>query len=214
MDGHFLSWRLVKDDYWDVYTGNTFHCTPGAVISMERYRVDSDPDQTCSSGIHIAAFGYLDNYGFDDSGRRCMLVKTSPEHVVAVPTDYSNRKMRVCQTLILREVDKALVPALFGRDDHVADNNGYVEEDKEFTVAEFFDDEAAEAELEEEVEAEQLQLPKIPRQPRKKVTRLPPYYVEHDGQGWAVFNRKTGNLRKTLPSREKAREYARKLNRR
>ena len=71
-----------------------------------------------------------------------MLVKTSPEHVVAVPTDYSNRKMRVCQTIILREVDKALVPALFGRDDHVADNNGFVEEDKEFTVAEFFDDEA------------------------------------------------------------------------
>ena len=134
MDGHFLSWRLVKDDYWDVYTGNTFHCTPGTVISMERYRVDSDPDATCSAGIHIAAFGYLDSYGFDDSGRRCMLVKTSPEHVVAVPTDYSNRKMRVCQTLILREVDKALVPALFGRDDHVADNNGYVEEDKEFSL--------------------------------------------------------------------------------
>ena len=107
------------------------------------------------------------------------------------------------------------MPALFGRDDHVADNNGYVEEDKEYSfeleagVVALFDPSWDEELVEDEEEVRQAAA-----QTQEKVTHLPPYYVEHDGHGWAVFNRKTGNIRKTLPSREKAREATRKLNRR
>lgn len=202
-DGHFLAWRLVKDDYWDAHTGNTFECKPGTVIKMDRDHCDPDPHQTCSSGIHIAAFGYLGNYGLRSNDRRCMLVKTNPEHVVAVPTDYSNQKLRCCETLILREVEKSLVPALFYEFDHVTDVNGFTEDEKDY-----------EAPVTEEIdEVEETHYPaKRKSKKAKKVTHLPPYYVENEGKGWAVYNRKTGKLRKKLPSREKAREYARKLN--
>jgi hypothetical protein len=87
-DGHFLAWRLVKDDYWDIYTGTTFHCVSGAVLQMPRGACNPNPEETCSAGIHVAAFGYLDSYGFNDSGRRCMLTK------VILPGQLSRRDLR------------------------------------------------------------------------------------------------------------------------
>jgi hypothetical protein len=137
-DGHFLAWRLVKDDYWDIYTGNTFHCVSGALLQMPREACNPNPEETCSAGIHVAAFGYLDSYGFDHSGRRCMLTKVNPASVVAVPVDYNNQKLRVCEALILREVAKEYVPALFGRDDHIVTEDGWIE-DETYPVAEWRD---------------------------------------------------------------------------
>ena len=128
-DGYFLGWRLVKEDYWDIHTGTTFENKPGAVLEMDRFRCDPDPEQTCSSGIHVAAFSYLDNYGFGHEGKRCMLVKVNPADVVAVPTDYGNAKLRTSKIEVLREVAKDLVPALFGRDEHVTSEHGYVEDE-------------------------------------------------------------------------------------
>jgi hypothetical protein len=139
-DGYFLAWRLVREDYWDIKTGSTFHCTEGVTIAMPREECDNNPHQTCSSGIHVAAFGYLGSYGFDNTGRRCMLVKVNPEHVVAVPTDYSHQKLRACEVMILREVEKSKVPALFGRDDHVANEQGWVEDEGEGDELELNDD--------------------------------------------------------------------------
>ena len=48
---------------------------------------------------------------------------------VAVPTDYGNAKLRTCKIEVLREVAKDLVPALFGRDEHVTSEHGYVEDE-------------------------------------------------------------------------------------
>jgi hypothetical protein len=207
-DGHFLSWRLVKEDYWDINTGNTFQNTPGAVLQMPRENCDPDPHQTCSRGIHIAAFGYLGSYGFFQDGNRCMLVKTNPEHVVAVPADYSNQKLRTCETLILREVEKSLVPALYSRGDHVTDVNGHTEDDPEFEGTEEGDEGFGFDYVETKYPAK--------RKPKKAKAKshLPPYYVENEGKFWGVYNRKTGKLRRKAESRDKAREYAKKLNRR
>lgn len=134
-DGHFLAWRLVKHDYWDIYTGHTFKCLPGAVIDMPREQCDANPENTCSTGIHVAAFGYLESYGLGSGdGRRCVLVKINPEHVVSVPTDYNAQKLRVCEASVLREVPKEKVPVLFGPDDHVLwlrDENERVEQWRE-----------------------------------------------------------------------------------
>jgi hypothetical protein len=128
-DGYFLAWRLVKEDYWDIHTGTTFKNDPGAVLEMDRSSCDPDPDRTCSSGIHVAAFSYLGNYGFNGGGNRCMLVKVNPADVVAVPSDYANAKLRTSRIEVLREVAKDLVPALFGRDEHVTSEHGYVEDE-------------------------------------------------------------------------------------
>ena len=105
---------------------------------MPREACNPNPEETCSAGIHVAAFGYLDSYGFDHSGRRCVLTKVNPASVVAVPVDYNNQKLRVCEALILREVAKEYVPALFGRDDHIVTEDGW-KEDEDYPVAEWRD---------------------------------------------------------------------------
>jgi hypothetical protein len=62
-----------------------------------------DPNQTCASGLHFAAWGYLQHYA---PGRKTVLLSISPEDVVSIPTDYNNMKGRACRYKVLREVDQ------------------------------------------------------------------------------------------------------------
>lgn len=100
-DGCFIVYKKVKGDFWDSHTGKTFHCTPGAVISMNRDEVDHDRTHTCSAGLHVAAWEYAHNF----SGSRIVECKVNPRDVVAVPPDYSQQKMRVCRAEIVRETE-------------------------------------------------------------------------------------------------------------
>lgn len=67
----------------------------GEPVSMDREDCDSDPNQTCSSGLHVGAPGYVRNFGHRDAYIIACLV--SPADVVAVPKDYSYEKMRCCK---------------------------------------------------------------------------------------------------------------------
>ena len=67
-----------------------------------------------------------------------MLTKVNPAHVVAVPVDYNNQKLRVCEALILREVAKEYVSTLFVREDHIVTEDGWIE-DEDYPVAEWRD---------------------------------------------------------------------------
>lgn len=98
-DGCFIAYKRVQDDYYDSYTGGTYLNTPGATISMPREEVDSDRRNTCSSGLHVAAWEYAKNF----SGQRTLIIKINPRDVVAVPPDYSQQKMRVCRYTVIRE---------------------------------------------------------------------------------------------------------------
>jgi len=69
----------------------------GSVLKMDRTKVDDNPNRTCSAGLHVCSQGYV------KFGERLLHVAVDPEHVVAVPTDYNNSKMRVCEYEVLEE---------------------------------------------------------------------------------------------------------------
>lgn len=103
-DGNFVAYKIVRHDYKDLYTG-TYDYSPGKVVKEDRNQVDEDPDRTCSKGIHACGFGYLHFYGAVRSGTdRVVSVSISPTNVVAVPRDYNNNKMRVCELLSLADI--------------------------------------------------------------------------------------------------------------
>ncbi len=99
-DGHFLAYKMVRQNYTDCHTG-TFDNSVGAVPEMPRNEVDENPDNTCSSGLHFCSQKYL---GYlRHSGPRTMIVKVNPADVVSIPTDYNNAKGRACKYKIIGE---------------------------------------------------------------------------------------------------------------
>lgn len=96
-DGRFLAYKWVTDDYMDCHT-RTFSNRVGAVVSMPRHKVDANRHNTCSSGLHVCTHAYT------KFGTRLMVVAVNPAHVVSVPIDYDNAKMRVSEYEVLYEV--------------------------------------------------------------------------------------------------------------
>jgi len=94
-DGCFVAYKGVEKnrngDYVDCHT-KTFCNNVGAVVIMDRAMVNPDRNVTCSSGLHVAAWGYV-----ADTYQTVIEVKVNPRDVVAVPNDYNNQKMRVCR---------------------------------------------------------------------------------------------------------------------
>ena len=67
----------------------------GEPITMPREECDSDPEVTCSAGLHVGSMEYVHDFGH--SGSVILEVLVSPRNVVAVPNDYNNTKMRTCE---------------------------------------------------------------------------------------------------------------------
>jgi len=67
----------------------------GEPITMPREECDSDPEVTCSAGLHVGSMEYVHDFGY--SSGVILEVLVSPRNVVAVPTDYNNTKMRTCE---------------------------------------------------------------------------------------------------------------------
>lgn len=108
-DGCFIAYKKVRDNYYDSYTGQTHLNRPGDVVEMPRDQVDADRRNTCSRGLHVAAWEYASNF----SGERTMIIKINPRDVVAVPPDYNSQKMRVCRYTVLRETDSAYNESIY-----------------------------------------------------------------------------------------------------
>lgn len=98
-DGCFLAYKKIRSDWKDCYTG-TIDNSIGQKPTMPRRDVNEDPNQTCSAGLHVCSYSYLESYG----GDRIVAVKVDPADVVAVPTDYNNSKMRVCAYEVVEEL--------------------------------------------------------------------------------------------------------------
>ena len=90
-EGNFIAYRGVTSDFKDKHTGK-FDNSPGSVCEMPRDEVDDNPNNTCSSGLHVACFDYAK--GFSET---TVEVEVDPADVVCVPTDYNGTKMRVCK---------------------------------------------------------------------------------------------------------------------
>lgn len=99
-EGDLILYKRVRDDYYDIHTGRTFRNKPGDYVAMPRAKVDDDPTRTCSTGLHVCSLAYLQSFG----GARLVLCKVNPTHVVSIPTDYNNSKMRVSEYYVVGEV--------------------------------------------------------------------------------------------------------------
>jgi hypothetical protein len=94
--------NVVKKPYTHELVYTSIHSGPyggtikiGEPVSMPREKCDGNPDVTCSTGLHVGSMAYVGNFGDRDSAILEVLV--NPRNVVAVPTDYHNTKMRVCE---------------------------------------------------------------------------------------------------------------------
>lgn len=107
-DGCFLAYKVVRENYKDKHSG-TMDNSVGKVVEMPRGNVDPDHNNTCSSGLHFCSFQYVKS--FYTNGDRLLIVKVSPEDVVAFPPDYNNTKARACKYEILWDVTEQLESA-------------------------------------------------------------------------------------------------------
>lgn len=101
-DGNFMAYKNVRIDYKSIADSKTDN-TPGTVLKMSRNTVDNNPNNTCSTGLHFAAWGYLKHYAW---GQRTVLLSISPKDVVSIPTDYNNQKGRACRYKVIRDVEQ------------------------------------------------------------------------------------------------------------
>jgi hypothetical protein len=96
-DGCFLAYKkVIADDKGNLVDGRTKSIcnNVGTIVSIDRNSVDSNRNNTCSHGLHVAAYDYAKNC-YD--GSHLLEVKVNPSNVVSVPIDYDFQKMRVCE---------------------------------------------------------------------------------------------------------------------
>ncbi len=107
-DGHFLAYKGVKADWKDCHTG-TISNKIGLTVEMPRNQVDENPNEACSSGLHVASYNYAHTgYGGGHAGSNgekghTIVVRVDPADVVAVPYGDADEKMRVCKYVVLAE---------------------------------------------------------------------------------------------------------------
>ncbi len=103
-DGCFIVYKIVSKDFKSLHD-SSYNNAPGRTVTMPRDSVDPNPNQTCSRGLHVCAFSYVkDCYHWENGDERKLIeCKVNPRHVVAIPTDYNNRKMRVCEYEVISE---------------------------------------------------------------------------------------------------------------
>lgn len=126
-DGCFVAYKKVTKDKY----GNLVDCRTksmlnnvGRVVKMERNQVNNNRYETCSAGLHVAAFNYAKSF----MTGVLVEVKVNPKDVVSIPIDYNGEKMRVCEYEVLSinsEVPEDSVPL-----DTLIYNNGYEYDDE------------------------------------------------------------------------------------
>jgi hypothetical protein len=99
-DGHFLAYKKVRENFFDVHSGSMDN-SPGKVVEMERHEVDDNRDVTCSTGLHFCGMSYLSCFG----GDRTVIVKVNPADVVSIPSDYNDAKGRTCRYEVVGELN-------------------------------------------------------------------------------------------------------------
>jgi hypothetical protein len=113
-EGNFIAYRAVRNDFLDKHTGKMDNSV-GNVVEIDRSKVDDNPNNTCSHGLHVATMSYAQTFGSGDD--KLLDVEVDPSDVVAVPTDYNGTKMRVCKFKVVAEsqglIDKPLVNSAY-----------------------------------------------------------------------------------------------------
>jgi len=111
-NGCFIAYKKIKEDWKDCHTG-TINNKPGTIVKMERDQVDPNRNNTCSTGLHVAAYDYAAN---KFSGNILVEVEVNPRDVVAVPPDYDQQKMRVCKYRVIRRASEEIKDLIYRED--------------------------------------------------------------------------------------------------
>lgn len=101
-DGHFLAYKMVRQDYLSHHDGRTDNSI-GNMVEMPRNKVDDRRDVTCSYGLHFCSEGYLGKYY---GHGRTVILKINPADVVSIPKDYNNAKGRACRYQVIGEMEQ------------------------------------------------------------------------------------------------------------
>jgi len=103
-DGCFVAFKYVREDFTSAHAnadGSRMDNSPGKIVEMPREQVNDNPNETCSTGLHVCASIYLNGYS---TNAKVVACKVNPRDVVSVPTDYGFSKMRTCRYEVLAEV--------------------------------------------------------------------------------------------------------------
>lgn len=100
-NGNIVAYKAVRADYKDYHSGTKSY-TIGAVVTEDRNTCDTNRHNTCSRGLHFAAYGYAKNFG--RSSGHMMVIEVNPADVVAIPSDYNNEKGRAWKVTVVAEL--------------------------------------------------------------------------------------------------------------
>ena len=99
-DGYIIGYKGVNWDYTDCHTSRVSN-TVGQKPKMLRNLCDDDFGVDCSQGFHVGTKDYATGFG-----KRVVLVKVDPEHVVSVPVDCNCQKMRCCEYEVIADYNQ------------------------------------------------------------------------------------------------------------
>lgn len=109
-DGHFLAYKGLRPDGTSVHKGygivdgkvfehDYLPNNIGSVVTMPRHKVNADPREGCSFGLHVGTLRYVKGFAKD----KMVIVKVNPRDVVSVPADCDFQKVRTCKYEVVGE---------------------------------------------------------------------------------------------------------------
>jgi hypothetical protein len=100
-DGNFLAYKVVSPTYMDKHTG-TMNNAPGSTLEVAWAQVDTNPEITCSRGLHCCALSYCSS--FYSPGDKVVSVSVNPQDVGSIPVDYDGAKMRTRAYTVVSDI--------------------------------------------------------------------------------------------------------------
>jgi hypothetical protein len=110
-NGNFLAYKAVRPDYLDWHSGTVRNQIGDTPKRLERNEVDDDWRIQCSNGYHVGAIEYVSDFHRGEG--HVMIVEVDPVDVIAVPTDSSFTKCRVCFYTVVGEMDGELLAQVY-----------------------------------------------------------------------------------------------------
>lgn len=92
-NGYILAYKSITNDFKDHYT-RSIDNSIGNYVTMNRDKVDNDPNVTCSCGLHVGSLSYIKALYNKGKIVKCIV---NPADIVSIPTDYNGSKCRVCK---------------------------------------------------------------------------------------------------------------------
>lgn len=131
-DGCFLGYKAVGLDFLDLYS-KTIKNDVGSIVEVPRNKVDDNPSNECSWGLHVGTFEYAKGYGANRG--ILLLVKVNPRDCVSVPS-HDVHKLRVCRYEVVKvyEADEILSRPLYDENAQeiaVPKNTQYYDDDED-----------------------------------------------------------------------------------